>query len=62
MGTVWHAREATLKLAASITIDATGPLDADFGAGTEFTILDVTITEPKGEVDGAYLVFSKHIL
>lgn len=48
----FHAREAEFKYDTGITIDATGPLSGDFGAGSTMGVLkDVTISPPEGDVD-----------
>jgi len=48
---IWKARETTVKIIAadSLSIDASGSLDADFGAGTDITgkCKNVTIVEPE---------------
>jgi hypothetical protein len=48
MGKLWKAREASVKLAASVTVTASAALDTLFSAGTALTgdIKEVTIKEP----------------
>jgi len=50
---IWHARDAVVKLASSVTITTAAALDTFFSAGTaiEGTMKDITLTEPASDVE-----------
>ena len=49
---VFKTREATIKMSASaITIDASGPIDADFTGAADLQVKNITVTAPEGALE-----------
>ena len=51
MAIVFKAREAIIKVEDTITIDTSGPIDADFASSAEVVVKNITVTPPDGAVD-----------